>query len=51
MPMKFIAKKIQEWRRYRTCVRELSQLSERELADLGLCHAEIPEIAREIARH
>jgi len=48
---KFITEKVQQWRRYRAAVRELSQLSDRDLADLGLCRAEIETVARKGARH
>lgn len=40
---------IEAWRRYRTAVSELSQLSERELADLGLSRSCIHNVARETA--
>ena len=33
------------WRRYRTCVRELSQLSDRELTDIGLTRSGIASVA------
>ena len=41
-----IAAKFNAWRRYRTSVRELSQLTDRELRDLGLTRAEIESVAR-----
>ncbi len=37
------------WKVYRTTVRELSALSNRELADLGVSRSGIDEIAREAA--
>ncbi len=46
MSIKDIAHKIQEWRRYRASVRELSQLTDRELHDLGLNRAEIEYVAK-----
>jgi uncharacterized protein YjiS (DUF1127 family) len=38
--------KFKEWRSYRRTVRELSALSNRELADLGINRADIPFVAR-----
>lgn len=35
----------QNWRRYRQTVNELSRLSNRELADLGITRAEIATVA------
>ncbi|MBX3598628.1 MAG: DUF1127 domain-containing protein [Rhizobiaceae bacterium] len=34
------------WRRYREAVSELSRLSNRDLADIGISRGEIPSIAR-----
>jgi uncharacterized protein YjiS (DUF1127 family) len=34
------------WRRYRDTVRDLSRLSNRELSDLGISHAEIEAVAQ-----
>jgi uncharacterized protein YjiS (DUF1127 family) len=34
------------WRKYRETYNELMRLSTRDLADLGIARAEIPEIAR-----
>jgi uncharacterized protein YjiS (DUF1127 family) len=50
MSIKALAEKLQEWRRYRTSVRELTQLSDRELADLGITRSEIEYIAKKSAR-
>lgn len=50
MTLKSISDKIHVWRRYRASVRELSMLSDRELADLGIGRAEIESIARKSAR-
>lgn len=47
MSLKSLVHWIEAWRRYRTAVSELSQLSERELADLGLSRDEIHEVARQ----
>jgi len=41
-----IAAKIRAFIRYRETVRELSRLTNRELADLGVSRSEIPFIAR-----
>jgi uncharacterized protein YjiS (DUF1127 family) len=38
------------WRRYRDTVRELKNLSPRELNDLGIMPADISRLAREAAR-
>jgi len=38
--------KYKEWRSYRRTVRELSRLSNRELADLGINRTDIPFVAR-----
>ena len=47
--LKTISEKFQAWRRYRDAVRELSQLSDRELADIGVRRGDIEEIARRTA--
>jgi uncharacterized protein YjiS (DUF1127 family) len=39
------------WSRYRKGLRELSQLDDRELADIGVTRSEIPEIAWQDAHH
>ena len=46
MSFRIITEKINSWRRYRTAVRELSQLSDRELSDLGLSRYDIEAVAR-----
>jgi uncharacterized protein YjiS (DUF1127 family) len=38
------------WRRYAASLRELSDLGDRELADIGITRAEIPRIAWESAK-
>jgi uncharacterized protein YjiS (DUF1127 family) len=43
---KTISEKLQAWRRFRDAVRELSQLSDRELADIGVRRGEIEFIVR-----
>jgi uncharacterized protein YjiS (DUF1127 family) len=39
------------WKEYGTTVRELSQLTDRELADLGISRSDIPNVAWDQARH
>jgi len=36
---------VQNWRQYGETVRELSNLNDRELADLGITRSEIPHVA------
>ena len=50
MSLKALASKLHEWRRYRNCRRELAQLSDRELHDIGLNRSEIAFVARKAAR-
>ena len=40
-PLKTISEKLAAWRRYREAVRELSQLSDRELDDIGIRRGDI----------
>jgi uncharacterized protein YjiS (DUF1127 family) len=49
MFMSYILSKIRTYLRYRETVRELSQLSDRELDDLGISRFQIDGIAREHA--
>ncbi len=44
-PFKTIADKLNAWKRYREAVRELSQLTDRELEDIGVRRGDIPFIA------
>jgi uncharacterized protein YjiS (DUF1127 family) len=44
-----IARFIQSWKMYNSTVRELSTLTDRELADAGLSRSDIPRIAWESA--
>ncbi len=44
--LKTIAEKLNAWRRYREAVRELSQLSDRELEDIGIRRGDIHFVAR-----
>ncbi len=45
-----LAKRLRNWNRYRTTVRELSQLSDRDLSDLGISRGDIRFIAKKHAR-
>ena len=45
--IKTIAEKLAAWRRYRDAVRELSQLTDRELSDIGIRRGEIETIVRQ----
>ncbi len=42
--------RISAWRRYNRTVSELTPLSNRELADLGILRADIQRVARDSAR-
>ena len=44
-----LASKINEWRRYRASVRELSKLTDRELADVGVSRGSIEFVSRKAA--
>jgi uncharacterized protein YjiS (DUF1127 family) len=44
--IKTITQKARAWRRYRESVRELSNLNDRELHDIGIDRAEIVTICR-----
>ena len=44
--LKTIAEKLNAWRRYREAVRELSQLSDRELEDIGIRRGDIHFVVR-----
>lgn len=46
MVITYLLSKIRAWMRYRETVRELSQLSDRELADIGVSRFEIETVAR-----
>jgi uncharacterized protein YjiS (DUF1127 family) len=46
MLLKTIAEKLHAWMRYREAVRELSQLSDEELHDIGVSRGEIEYVAR-----
>jgi uncharacterized protein YjiS (DUF1127 family) len=42
---------LRSWRRYNRSLRELSQLGDRELADIGLTRSDIARVAWEDAKH
>jgi uncharacterized protein YjiS (DUF1127 family) len=44
--IKTITEKLNAWRRYRDAVRELTQLSDRELNDIGILRGDIEFIVR-----
>jgi len=44
-PMKTIAEKLAAWWRYRETVRELTQMSDRELHDIGIRRGDIHLVA------
>jgi len=46
-----IVRFIHTWKRYGVAVDELSHLSDRELADIGITRGDIPRIAWEQSRH
>ena len=48
--IKSITQKLAAWRRYRDAVRELSQLTDRELDDIGVRRGDIPFIAASSAQ-
>ena len=41
-----LVRSYKSWRRYRDTVNELTRLSHRELADLGIARTDIPSVAR-----
>jgi uncharacterized protein YjiS (DUF1127 family) len=45
-PLKTISEKLAAWRKYRDAVRELSQLSDHELDDIGIPRGDIEYIVR-----
>jgi uncharacterized protein YjiS (DUF1127 family) len=44
--LKTISEKLNAWRRFREAVRELSQLSDRELDDIGIRRGDIEYVVR-----
>ena len=49
MIVTFVLAKLRNWKRYRETVRELSRLSDRDLADLGISRFDIASVARDAA--
>ena len=47
MIVTFVLAKLRNWKRYRETVRELSRLSDRDLADLGISRFDIESVARD----
>lgn len=45
--LKNVVETIRTWRRKRACLRELSQLTDHELAELGILRSDIATIVRE----
>lgn len=45
--LKTISEKLTAWRRFRDAVRELSQLSDRELSDIGIRRGDIETVVRQ----
>jgi uncharacterized protein YjiS (DUF1127 family) len=48
--LKTVSEKFSAWRRYRETIRELAQLSDHELHDIGVHRGEIEYIARSSCR-
>ena len=46
-----IVRFLQSWRRYNQSLAELSQLGDRELADIGVSRSDIPAIAWRASRN
>ena len=44
--LRTVSEKLSAWRRYREAIRELAQLSDYELHDIGIVRGEIENIAR-----
>ena len=45
--IKIITQKLNAWRRYREAIRELSQMSDSELSDIGISRCDIGYVARQ----
>jgi len=45
--IKIIKQKLDAWRRHRDAVRELSQMSDNELADIGISRCDIGFVVRQ----
>ncbi|WP_074078378.1 DUF1127 domain-containing protein [Microvirga massiliensis] len=48
MFLTYIISRIRAYMRYRETIRELSQLSDRQLDDLGITRVEIERVARDV---
>lgn len=46
-----IAQKVQDWRKTRASIRELTKLTDRELADLGITRGDIEFVTKGAGRH
>lgn len=44
--LKLVTEKLRAWSRYREAVRQLSQLSDHELSDIGIGRCDIEAVAR-----
>jgi uncharacterized protein YjiS (DUF1127 family) len=44
--LRTVTEKVSAWRRYREAIRELSQLSDNELQDIGMLRGDIEYVAR-----
>lgn len=49
-PINSFYSQLRRWRRYRETVRELSNLSSRELSDVGIVRGDINRVARDASR-
>ena len=47
MFLSHVTRFLRQWRRYNANLRELSQLDDRALADMGISRSDIPRIAME----
>ncbi len=47
----FVAERLRRWVQYRLTVRELSQLTDRDLNDLGINRTEIYRVAKAATAH
>ena len=47
MLLSHVTRFLRQWRRYNSNLRELNQLGDRELADLGISRSDIPRVAWE----
>ena len=45
--LKTISEKLAAWRRYRDAVRELGELSDRDLSDIGIRRGDIETVVRQ----